>query len=224
MALTYKMAAMKINTLAFQFALVEASGLQQTHLTAQFSVHSIIKDISKEGIILNETLFTEKKQESHLTWTFLFCITFGETLCFYKRFSPVPVTLTCRWVFQVHSNTSIVNNNSLKERLLSTLEKAKCQRKRFLSLCFCSFCIIVFLFCSLRSLNQRCTAPFLWQCWRKYTKNTLFLVAVRMCAHSESLDILRSTAALVLRSDYCRSLPPVVEFDPTSMSNVGLVQ
>lgn len=45
-----------------------AALLRSTQTTAQFSVHGFVKDISKEGIILNETPVADKKrQELHLT-------------------------------------------------------------------------------------------------------------------------------------------------------------
>lgn len=78
------------------------------------------------------------------------------------------------------------------------------------------FCVV---FCSLCSLNQRCVAPFLLTMLKKIYENSLF--GCGMCAYLNKPQYLTghgsSSLMLAHRSDYCRSLPPVVEFYPASI-------
>lgn len=177
-----------------------------------FSVHGIVKDISKEGIILNETLVSEK--DKSYTWLELFC--FFYYFLWANSFSlQTPSSGSCDSVDDDKCFKSMTTQtcSGLKEELLKnffTLEEVDLWEKLFPPLCvFCSFCTVVF--CSALSALRISAARRLFPP-TMLKKNTLFRLQF-VCVHIQtSLDILQgrsSALMLVRRSDYCRSLPPV---------------
>lgn len=170
MAFLYKMAAVK-----------------QSTQTAQFSVRGFVKDISKEGIILNETPVADKKKTRvtpDLNFSVLYFL-WGNTLL-YGRLPPVParLSLTCRHL-KVNTWWQTGGRRSVKETVVPFVFWLILRRR--------------LLLCSLCSLNQRRTAPLLRQCRRKDTK-TLFWLQFFMCAHSDKPRYLTglSSAAVTI--------------------------
>lgn len=171
-----------------------------------------------------------KDKESNLTWTF------GEKKKIFTDAFFQFLSFTCRQVFKVHNNTYRYLSQRRKNFALRTCTVSTCSqstgerlnvKKTFFSfLCFLliqHLCVL----CSLCSLNQRCMAPFLWQCWRKYTETLSFGCSMYVCVFKQAWIILQNMAAL-----WCSSTAvTIVEVFHLSLSfilqackNVRLVQ